>query len=124
MMNKLLTPLELKIMNILWKIEKGFVKDILKNWEDGEAPKYNTVSTIVRILASDKKKYVGHETYGRSHKYFPLISKQEYQKLFLNSAIHNVFSGSFSSLVSTFVSQDEVSDKELKDLKRLIDENS
>ena len=121
-MNKLLTPLELKIMNILWKIKKGFVKDILKHWEGADVPKYNTVSTIVRILASDKKKYIGHEAYGRSHKYFPIISKAEYQQLFLKKAISNVFSGSFSSLVSTFVSQEEVSNQELENLKRLIDE--
>ncbi len=121
-MNNLLTPLELKVMNVLWKLEKGFVKDIIENgnWDGEKVPKYNTVSTIVRILV--KKEYVGHKAYGRSHEYFPIISKMEYQTRFLKNAINNVFSGSMTSLLSTLVSDNEVSQKDIDDLKRLIED--
>ena len=121
-MNNLLTPLELKVMNTLWKINKGFVKDIIEQgqWNEGSIPKYNTISTIVRILV--KKEYVGHKAYGRSHEYFPVISKMEYQAKFLKNALQNVFSGSMSTLVSTLVSDDTVSEEDLDGLKRLLED--
>ena len=124
--NNLLTPLELKVMNVLWRIQKGFVNDILDNWDtedEDKKPAYNTVSTIVRIL-KDKKEYVGHKAYGRSHQYHPLITKKEYQTNFLDNAVDNLFAGSFSSLVSTFVDKDNISQNELEALKRLIEEKS
>ena len=122
----LLTELELKVMNVLWNIKKGFVKDILDNWEtddEDKKPAYNTISTIVRIL-KDKKDFVGHEAFGRSHQYFPIISKTEYQKEFLDNAIDNIFAGSFSSLVSTFVDKKDISAADLEKLKALIDEKT
>ena len=124
--NNLLTPLELKIMNVLWRIKKGFVNDILDNWEiedEDKKPAYNTVSTIVRIL-KDKKNYVGHKAFGRSHQYFPLISKKEYQTDFLDNAVDSLFAGSFSTLVSTFVDKDDISASELAALKQLIEEKT
>lgn len=124
--NNLLTPLELKVMNVLWRIKKGFVNDILDNWDaddEDKKPAYNTVSTIVRIL-KDKKKFVGHTAYGRSHQYFPLISKREYQGNFLENAVSNLFSGSFSSLVSAFVDKDDISVSELEALKKLIEDKT
>lgn len=122
--NKLLTPLELKVMNILWRIERGFVKDILANWDgdDEDKPKYQTVSTIVRILESPKKKFIGHKAYGRTHEYFPIISKEQYQVMFLKNAVKNVFAGSKSTLLSALVDDEDISNTELDVLKRLIDE--
>lgn len=122
-MKKLLTPLELKVMNILWKIEKGFIKDILEHWDEVPAPAYNTISTIVRIL-KDKKQYIGHRAFGRTHEYFPLVTKKDYQKSFINNAVNHVFSGSLTSLVSTLVDQDNLSSQELEELKSLLDDFS
>lgn len=113
-------------MNVLWRIKKGFVNDILDNWEiedEDKKPAYNTVSTIVRIL-KDKKNYVGHKAFGRSHQYFPLISKKEYQTDFLDNAVDSLFAGSFSTLVSTFVDKDDISASELAALKQLIEEKT
>ncbi len=118
-MKKLLTPLELKVMNILWKINRGFIKDIRDHWDEAPIPAYNTVSTIVRIL-KDKKNYIGHKAYGRTHEYFPTVSKEDYQKQFINSAVQNVFSGSLTSLVSTLVDRESVSTSELDELRSLL----
>ena len=118
-MKKLLTPLELKVMNILWTIKSGFIKDIRENWDEDPAPAYNTVSTIVRIL-KDKKDYISHKAYGRTHEYFPKVSKEDYQKQFLDNAVNNVFSGSLSSLVSTLVDQDKISTSELDELRSIL----
>lgn len=123
-MTRLLTPLELQVMNLLWQKERVFIKDLLEAWptdQDGKKPAYNTISTIVRILEKDKG-FIGYKAYGRTHEYFPLISKSDYQKAFLKNAIDNVFAGSVTNLVSALVDKEEVDQKELDDLKRLLDE--
>ncbi len=126
-MSKLLTPLELKVMNILWKLKKGFVKDILERWPedpepDAKKPAYNTVSTTVRIL--EDKGYIDHKAFGRTYEYFPSISKAEYQKRLLGNVIENAFGGSVKSLMSALVDADKVSDKDLTDIQDLIDKSN
>lgn len=117
-MNKLLTPLELRVMNILWKLKEAFVKDILEYWPEDTKPAYNTISTTVRIL--QEKAYVDHKAYGRTHQYFPLVSKVDYQKKFLSNAVENVFSGSMSSLVSALMDGKSMPNPDLEKLEDLI----
>lgn len=119
---ELLTPLELKVMNLLWKHKKAYVKELLQDWEINDKdkkPNYNTVSTIVRIL--EKNNFVGYEAFGRTHQYFPLITKFEYQKRLIKSVLQNAFSGSASSLVSALVETEKVSGQELDEIQDLID---
>ena len=73
---KELTKAEEQIMKILWKMEKGFVKDIIRVMDEPK-PAYNTVSTIIRIL--ETKGFVGHEEFGKSHRYFPIVQKRNIQ---------------------------------------------
>ena len=75
-----LTRAELEIMQILWRVERGFVNDILESMPEPK-PAYNTVSTIVRIL--EKKGFVAHKAFGKSHEYYPLISRTEYTSSFM-----------------------------------------
>jgi len=120
---KILTPLELQVMNLIWAKEKVFVKNLLEAWpkdEDGKKPAYNTISTIVRIL--ENKGFVDHKAYGRTYEYHPTVSKRDYQKFFLQNAIEKVFSGSASNLVSALVGDEEVSEDELDEMKKLLDE--
>ncbi len=91
-MNQQLTSLELKVMTILWDLEEGFVKDILNKWPEEPKPAYNTVSTVVRIL--EDKGAIEHNVYGRSHQYYPTISKKWYQQHFLSDALETLFDGS------------------------------
>ena len=121
-----LTKAEEQVMQILWTIGKGFVKDIINEIPHPQ-PAYNTVSTITRIL--EKKGFVGHNAYGKTHEYFPLISKKEYTKTFMKKFVRNYFSGSFQEMVSFFAKEDKMSIHELEDLvndvrKDLEDENS
>ncbi len=123
-MTRILTPLELQVMNLLWQKKKVFIKDLLEAWpkdNDGKKPAYNTISTIVRILEKDKG-FIGYKAYGRTHEYFPLISKSDYQKSFLKNAIDKVFSGSMTNLVSAFVDDEKVSQDELDELKKLLED--
>ena len=98
-----LTRAELEIMQILWRLEKGFVNDILEAMP-APKPAYNTVSTIVRIL--EKKGFVEHRAYGKSHEYYPLILRTEYTSSFMASVVNNFFGGSIGNMVS-FLSHDK-----------------
>ena len=98
-----LTRAELEIMQILWRVERGFVNDILESMPEPK-PAYNTVSTIVRIL--EKKGFVAHKAFGKSHEYYPLISRTEYTSSFMTSVVNNFFGGSIGNMVS-FLSHDK-----------------
>jgi len=106
-------------MQILWKIEKGFVKDILKHFPEPR-PAYNTVSTIIRIL--QEKGFVSHKAYGRTHEYYPVVSKEDYTKLRMSSLVNDYFSNSFEKMVSFFAQEKRISLKEMEDIIKLMEE--
>lgn len=110
---KELTKAEEQVMQLLWKLEKAFVKDIIEKIPEPK-PAYNTVSTIVRIL--EKKGFVDHNAYGKTHEYFPLISRKEYTRSFMKNFMRNYFSGSFQEMVSFFAKEDNMSISELDEL--------
>jgi len=114
---KKLTKAEEQIMQILWKLEKGFVKDIIKHLPKPK-PAYNTVSTIIRIL--EKKGFVSHKAYGKTHEYYPLVTKDNYTKAYLKSIMKNYFSDSFREMVSFFASEENMSIDELEDIRKMI----
>lgn len=114
---KELTKAEEQIMMVLWKIGRGFVKDILSHFDEPK-PAYNTVSTIVRILQD--KGFVKHKAYGRTHEYYPVISKTEYSKMHLGTFINSYFSNSFEQMVSFFAHEKQISVKEMEDILNLM----
>ncbi len=110
---KELTRAEEQLMQILWKLKKGFVKDLIDHIPEPK-PAYNTVSTFIRIM--EKKGFVGHTAYGKTHEYYPLITKKEYTKLYMKSFIKNYFSNSFQEMVSFFAKEDKMSISEIEKL--------
>lgn len=110
---KELTRAEDQVMQILWKLGKGFVKDIIEKMPEPR-PAYNTVSTIVRIL--ETKGFVDHKAYGKTHEYFPLISKEKYTRFYLNNMLKGYFNGSFQNLVSFFAKENRMDIRELEKL--------
>lgn len=112
---KELTRAEEQIMHVLWDIEKGFVKDILKQLPEPK-PAYNTVSTIVRIL--EKKGFVSYQSYGKTHEYYPIVKKPEYSSFFINKFVKNYFSGSFNQMVSFFAKEKNMDLTELDSLMK------
>lgn len=114
---KELTNAEEQIMQILWQLEKGFVNDIIERMPEPK-PAYNTVSTIIRIL--EAKGVVDHKAYGKTHEYFPLISKEEYTKGFLNGFVKRYFSNSYKNLVSSFSKNDNLSAKDVEDIIEIL----
>ncbi|HOI31261.1 MAG: BlaI/MecI/CopY family transcriptional regulator [Bacteroidales bacterium] len=115
---KELTKAEEQIMHELWRLEKAFVNDILEQLTEPK-PAYNTVSTIIRIL--ERKGFVGHEAFGKSHQYFPLISKKEYSQHLVKHLAGNYFSNSVKQMFSFFSREKKLSLSELEELKLLIE---
>lgn len=109
-----LTKAEEQLMQILWRLNKGFVKEIIEEIEDPK-PAYNTVSTIIRIL--EKKGFVGFNAFGKSHQYYPLISKEQYKTQLSKSLVSKYFEGSIENLVSFFAKKEQI---DLSDLDEII----
>ena len=107
-----LTNKEEEIMHALWELNKGFVKDIIEKLPKGNH--YNTVSTIVRNL--EEKGFVSYEAFGKSHQYYPIISKEVYRKQFINQAMKKYFDSSYKNMVSFFAKEEKISAEELREI--------
>lgn len=112
-----LTRAELEIMQVIWDKGKVLVHDILNEMTEPK-PAYNTVSTVVRIL--EKKGYVGHKAYGKTHEYYPLIEREEYTNGFMNSVLNNFFGGSVSQMMSFFTRNEKISLSETDEILKLL----
>ncbi len=116
---KELTKAEEQIMQILWRLDEAFVKEIIEKLPNPK-PAYNTVSTIVRIL--EKKGVVSYTAYGKSHRYYPLVNKEEYTKAHMKSFMKNYFSNSFEKMVSFFAKEKSISVQEMEDILKIIED--
>ncbi|SHE74581.1 Predicted transcriptional regulator [Cnuella takakiae] len=110
---KTLTKAEEQVMQVLWSLGEGFIRDIMDAIKPPK-PHQNTVSTILKILV--EKGFVGTNQYGRQYQYFPLISKDTYSKSSIGSLVSSFFSGSFSDAVSFMVKENNLSVEELEAL--------
>lgn len=114
---KELTKAEEQVMQILWQLKSGFVKDIIAQMPEPK-PAYNTVSTIVRIL--EQKGFVDHKAYGKTYEYYPVVDKDHYSKFYLNNFISGYFGGSFERLVSFFAKENDLNVRDVDDLMKHI----
>jgi BlaI family transcriptional regulator, penicillinase repressor len=115
---KELTRAEEQIMQVLWQLKKGFVKDVIELLPEPK-PAYNTVSTIIRIL--ETKGFVGHTAYGKSHEYHPVISREQYQDFASDKLLSSYFNNSVNSMLSFFVKKEKIDLKEADDIMKLIE---
>ncbi|MXV51610.1 BlaI/MecI/CopY family transcriptional regulator [Pedobacter sp. HMF7647] len=113
-----LTKAEEQVMQVLWDLEKGFVKDVIDQLPEPK-PAYNTVSTIIRIL--ETKGFIDHEAFGKSHRYFPLISKETYKSFATEKLLSNYFGSSVESMFSFFVNEKKIDLKEADEILKLIE---
>lgn len=114
-----LTNKEEEVMKLLWKLQKAFVKDLLDAFPGKRKPHYNTLSTMVRNL--EEKGYVGHEAFGNTYRYYPLVSMEEYRREFIGKSIAEYFDHSYKSLVSHFAREEKISADELREIIELIE---
>ena len=110
---KVLTKAEEQVMQVLWKLEKGFLREIVDNMPMPK-PHQNTVATLLKILV--EKEFVTATVLGRQHLYSPSISKDEYSKRTMKQIIKGYFEGSFGNVVSFMVKENNISIEELESL--------
>ncbi|WP_445747496.1 BlaI/MecI/CopY family transcriptional regulator [Polaribacter sp.] len=120
-MKKQLTKAEEEIMQVLWELQTGSVKDIIDKLPEPK-PAYNTVSTIIRIL--ETKEFVGHKPQGRGYDYYPLVDKETYSNQSLHKIMNGYFDGSFKSMVSFFMKENDMDIAELESIMKEISKDS
>jgi BlaI family transcriptional regulator, penicillinase repressor len=113
-----LTNKEEEIMQILWKLKKAFVKEVMAEITEDQ-PHYNTLSTIIRNL--EEKGFVSHNAYGNTHQYYPVVKIEEYRKRFMNTAIDTYFNSSYKNMVSFFAEEEKISASELREILAIIE---
>ena len=114
-----LTKAEEQVMQILWNEKEGFVKDLLQKFPEPR-PAYNTVSTIIRIL--EKKGFVGHRSFGKSHQYYPLVSREDYRNERFSGLMKDYFNNSMKQVLSHFGSSGSLSMKEADEIIQIMEE--
>ena len=113
-----LTKAEERIMQVLWKLQTAFVKDIIEALDEEPKPPYNTISSIVRLL--EKKGYVLYKAYGKTYEYFPAISKEDYARTTFKKLFSGYFDNSPTSLLSFMVKEEKLSAEDIEELTELI----
>ena len=114
-----LTKAEEQVMQILWDEKEGFVKDLLIRFPEPR-PAYNTVSTIIRIL--EKKGFVDHRSFGKSHQYFPVISREQYRNERFSYLMKDYFNISMQQVLSHFGKSGSLNMKEADEIIKLMEE--
>lgn len=112
-----LTRGEEEIMQILWRLGSGFVSDIIAQTNEPQ-PKYTTVATFLKLL--ENKGYIAHENHGKSHKYYPLVPKEEYTHTVMTSVLSSYFDGSLTELVSFFSRSENLSMQEAEEILEIL----
>lgn len=110
-----LTKAELELMRVIWDKKQAFLGDIVDAYPIENRPAYPTISTVVRIL--EKKGFVGHESFSKVNRYYPLITKEEYRSRVINNAINVFFDNSPKELFSYFAQEGSLSESQYKDFK-------
>jgi BlaI family penicillinase repressor len=108
---KVLTKAEEQIMQVIWNLDKAFLRDIIEEIPEPK-PHQNTIATILKILV--EKEFVGVHVFGRMHQYYPLVSKDEYSESSMKNLVKGYFEGSFSNAVSFMVKENNLSVEDLE----------
>ena len=116
---KELTKAEEQLMHYLWNLQKAYLKDIVEQYPS-PAPAYTTISTVVNVLV--KKGFVGFQTHGKAREYHPIITKENYTKQSMNGLMNSFFDNSAKKFASFFATQDDLSVEELREIRKLIDD--
>jgi len=115
-----LTNKEEEIMRVLWHLKKAFVKDVVAELPEPK-PHYNTVSTTIRNM--EEKGFVNHEAFGKTHQYFPAITKEDYRTKYMQKTIQHYFENSYKNVVSFFAKEEKITIDELKEIISIIEKD-
>jgi len=116
---KELTKVEEEVMQIIWRVKRGIVRDFIDKMDDPKPP-YSTISSVVRIL--EKKGFLAHKAYGKTHEYFPIITKNAYRKYVIQNMLQKYFSGSATNMLSFFAKENDLSLKDVGEMMKKMEE--
>ncbi len=116
---KTLTKAEEQIMQILWNLKEGVVKDVVEEFNDPK-PAYTTVATVLNVL--EKKGFVVRKKVGNVNLFSPEISKKEYTSFQFKSLLSNYFSGSFPKMATFFAHENNLGMKELEEMLKITED--
>ena len=115
-----ITPLELQIMQVLWRDGPSNVQHVQKNLPSGTELAYNTVQTMLNIL---HRKGRGRRTLkGRAYTYRPTVSKEKALGQAVREMVERMFGGSSEELVMSLIKSRQVDPERIADLSRRIAE--
>ena len=114
---QMLTKGEEEVMQILWRLGKATVGEIIGQMKEPK-PKYTTVATFIKIL--ENKGAVGHESAGRGFLYFPLLERDDYAGSVVNNVLADYFGGSLSQMVSFFSQKENLSVSEMDEILDIV----
>lgn len=112
-----LTKREEQIMQVFWDLGNAYIRDVIPLLPDPK-PHYNSVATIVKIL--EEKGFLNHETHGNMHAYFPVVSREDYQKFALKDIVSQYFDNSYPRMLAFFAKEQKLSAKELTEIVDII----
>ena len=112
---------EEQIMQVYWELQKAFIKEVIPHLPE-PTPHYNSVATMVKIL--EEKGFLDHETIGNVFRYYPIVSREEYQKHAMKDIVSNYFDNSYPRMLAFFAKEQKLSEEELKEILNLIKTNN
>jgi len=108
---------EEQIMQVYWDLGKAFIKEVIPHLPDPK-PHYNSVATMVKIL--EEKGFLDHETIGNVYSYFPVITREQYQKHAMKDIVKEYFDNSYPRMLAFFAKEQKLSEAELKEILNMI----
>jgi BlaI family transcriptional regulator, penicillinase repressor len=115
-----LTPQELAIMKIVWRLEQATVRDVYETMREKREVAYTTVMTMMRIL--EDKGYLKKTMVDRAHLYRPAKPRQQVLGGMVKDFVDRVFDGAPASLLVHLAKDNTLSEKQKKLVRQLIDE--
>ncbi|HEY8928935.1 MAG TPA: BlaI/MecI/CopY family transcriptional regulator [Mucilaginibacter sp.] len=114
-----LTNAEEQLMDLIWEKGEMFMKDIIDSFPDPK-PATTTLATLLKRMQN--KGFVAYRLMGNSRQYYPLVKKADYFSKHVNGLIKNFFGNSTMQFASFFTTQTDLSENELNELKKIIDD--
>ncbi|WP_052594876.1 BlaI/MecI/CopY family transcriptional regulator [Aureispira sp. CCB-QB1] len=114
-----LSKTEEELMQHIWRLENAFMKDILEAYEEPK-PATTTIATLLKRIRD--KGFIDYKTFGKSRKYYPLVSKSDYFGKHFRGLLQNFFGNSASRFASFFTQSTDLTKDELEALRAVIDE--
>ena len=114
---KKLSRKEEELMQVIWDLDKAFVKDAIEHLPDPK-PHYNTIATLMKRL--EEKGYLAHQEYGGSYEYYPIVGKENYKHTFMKKVLNTFFDNSYLNMLAYFAKEEKIDAEQMKELVKMI----